>query len=110
MTTRRDYKAEYAQRIARGSARGLSRSQARGHPRPSEAYVSAKHTVARYEPLLERGLKEIRTGRLVQQAARFIGVAPERLRAYLMQTGVVQKHGRRLRVIEDPRLRQIPFY
>ena len=33
---KRDYKAEYAQRIARGMAKGQSRSVAGGHPRPGE--------------------------------------------------------------------------
>lgn len=32
MARQRDYKAEYAARVARGQAAGLSRSQARGHP------------------------------------------------------------------------------
>jgi hypothetical protein len=35
----RDYKAEYARRIATGSARGISRSQARGHPKVAETPV-----------------------------------------------------------------------
>ncbi len=39
---RRDYRAEYARRIARGTAKGISRSQARGHPKPKEAAVSLK--------------------------------------------------------------------
>ena len=32
----RNHKTEYRRRIARAAAKGLSRSQARGHPKPSE--------------------------------------------------------------------------
>ena len=39
---KRDYRAEYARRIARGTAKGISRSQARGHPKPKEAAVIIK--------------------------------------------------------------------
>lgn len=35
----RDYRAEYRRRIRNAEARGLSRSQARGHPRRSEAHA-----------------------------------------------------------------------
>lgn len=37
----RDYRAEYARRIARAEAKGLSRSQARGHAKPTERPASA---------------------------------------------------------------------
>lgn len=36
MARQRDYKAEYAARIAKGQAQGLSRAQAAGHPRLGE--------------------------------------------------------------------------
>lgn len=36
MAKPRDYKAEYARRVRSAEARGLSRSQARGHPRKGE--------------------------------------------------------------------------
>ena len=37
---RRDYRAEYARRIERGRTKGLSRSQARGHPGSRERLAS----------------------------------------------------------------------
>lgn len=40
MKRQRNYKAEYARRIASGLRRGLSRSQARGHPRMYEPSAS----------------------------------------------------------------------
>lgn len=41
MPAKRDYAAEYARRIARAEAKGLSRSQARGHAKPGERPASA---------------------------------------------------------------------
>lgn len=37
----RDYKAEYARRVASAERRGLSRTQARGHPREGEPSAQA---------------------------------------------------------------------
>jgi hypothetical protein len=106
----RDYRAEYAQRIARGLAQGLTRSQARGHPRVGETHVSRRAAIPEYHPTLERGLRQLRLGRTLGQAARASHVAPERLRAYLPRTGVVEKQGRRWRVLQDDRLRDVPTY
>jgi hypothetical protein len=110
MAARRDYRAEYARRIERGLARGLSRSQARGHARPGEAPVSRGGAMPTYDPRLETGLKAIRGGRSLTKAATSIGVAPERLRHYVAQTGVVTKRGGRWTVIHDPRRREIQTY
>jgi hypothetical protein len=41
-TVKRDYRAEYARRIAGGAAKGIARSQAGGHPKPRDAAHSAK--------------------------------------------------------------------
>lgn len=109
MAKPRDYRAEYTRRIERGLARGLSRSQARGHPRPGESHT-AKAALPSYDPRLEAGLKAMRGGKSLGKAARAIGVAPERLRGYVAQTGVVAKQGRRWRVLHDARPRQIQFY
>lgn len=40
MAKKRDYKAEYARRIAHGISRGLTRSQAAGHPKKGETKAS----------------------------------------------------------------------
>ena len=120
MTKARDFKAEYARRIARGAERGLSRSQARGHPRPGERVAGGTAAVPYYDKRLETGLKTIRRNnttilrdekeKSVREVARSLRVAPERLTAYLRQTGVVEKRGGRWRVGLDLRWREIPLY
>jgi hypothetical protein len=106
----RNYKAEYARRVERSTAKGLSRSQARGHPRHHEPYLAETAAVRPYDPHLEEGLKQIREGRTMGSAARSIGVAPERLRSYVTRTGVARKEKRRWRIGPDFRARQIPIY
>jgi len=110
MARARDYKAEYAQRIERGLARGLSRSQARGHPRPGEAYISGRVTLPSYDRRLEEGLKAIRAGGTLSKAAKSIHASSDRLRRYVVQTGIVEKRGRRWMVGDDPRPRVLPLY
>jgi hypothetical protein len=104
---KRDYKAEYARRIERGRSEGLSRSQARGHPRHHEPYAAEIATVRPWDPDLEIGLGHIREGRSMAAAARSIGVAPERLRSYVTRTGVARKEKRRWRIGPDYRQRQV---
>ncbi len=119
MAKPRDYRAEYARRIAQGAERGLSRSQARGHPLPGERSVRGTVSVPFYDKQLETGLKAIRRNntatrpderKSVREVARALRVAPERLTAYLRQTGVVEKRDSRWRVGLDLRWREIPLY
>jgi hypothetical protein len=107
---KRDYKAEYRRRIERGLAKGLSKSQARGHPGSGEKHASARTSTPRYDRRLEMGLKEMRKGKSLKAAARSAHVAPERLRTYATQTGVVQKERRRWVVKDDHRPRQIQIF
>lgn len=106
MARQRDYQAEYARRIARGVAQGRTRSQARGHP-PARAPSGG---AARYDRRLEEGLKALRGGKTLNAAARAIGVAPERLRAYVRQSGVAEKRQGRWQVVNDPRHREVPLF
>ncbi len=110
MARPRDYRAEYARRIERGLGHGLSRSQARGHPRPGEAPVSRRGATPAYDPRLEAGLKLIRAGTPLTRSAPAIGVSRERLRRYVAQTGVVEKRGGRWTVVHDPRPRRIQLF
>jgi hypothetical protein len=106
----RNYKAEYERRVTRGLAKGLSRTQARGHPRHHEPYLAEIAHARPWDPGLEEGLKQIREGRTMAQAARSIGVAPERLRSYVTRTGVGRKEKRRWRIGPDFRARQMLVY
>jgi hypothetical protein len=83
----RDYQAEYARRIARGLAKRLSRSQARGHPRKGELPISPKFHTQAINPKLDAGLKALRQKKGLTAAAREAHVAPERLRRYVAMTG-----------------------
>lgn len=98
---RRDYRAEYARRIARGRSRRVPRTAARGHGRAA---------AWSYEPGLEEALKAIRDGESLSRAADHAHVAPERLRWYLEASGVAERRGRRWTIGRDDRVRELPIY
>ena len=109
MARKRDFKAEYERRIANAAKRGLSRSQARGHARSSEAPVSDRSIAS--DPKLEAALKAFRQTGRQGAAAKRSGVAPERFRRFLQHNGLAVRTGRhwlltdnrprRMRVITD---------
>jgi hypothetical protein len=104
---KRDYAAEYRRRITRGLAKGVSRSQARGHPRASERYLSPRRPG--YQKL-EAGVAALRKTKSLSAAARQAKVAPERLRRYLRELDFVEKQRGRWVVGPDPRLRVVLIY
>ncbi len=84
MAGKRDYKVEYARRIARAEELGLSRSQARGHPRSGEAPVSrlkgTRQLRETQNTTLERFLRaagRVVSGEPLTWAARAEHISPE---------------------------------
>ena len=95
-TSKRDYRAEYRRRIARGAATGASRSQARGHPRPKEAGLSAKRSPKPIEDgRLQFAFKVLRQERSLSAAAKAAKIAPERLRHFATERDIIERQGRR---------------
>ena len=93
---KRDYAVEYGRRIARAVVKGISRSQARGHPKPSEAAVSARRPAKPIEDdRLQVALRSLRQEKSLTAAAREAKVSPERLRRYACEKSIIERRGRR---------------
>ena len=93
---KRDYAVEYARRITQAVAKGLSRSQARGHPKPAEAITGSKRTAKPLEDdRLQLALKVLRQEKSLTAAAREAKVSPERLRRYATERSIIERRRRR---------------
>ena len=96
MTSKRNYALEYARRIARAVTRGLSKSQARGHPKPAEAPTGSRRTAKPLEDdRLQLALKVLRQEKSLTVAAREAKVSPERLRRYATEKNIIERRGSR---------------
>jgi hypothetical protein len=96
MKVKRNYVAEYARRIAGAVAKGLSRSQARGHPKPTEAVIKSRRSARPIEDdRLQLALKVLRQEKSLTAAAREAKVSPERLRRYATEKNIIERRGRR---------------
>jgi hypothetical protein len=96
MKVKRNYVAEYARRIARAVAKGLSRSQARGHPKPTEAVIKSRRSARPIEDdRLQLALKVLRQEKSLTFAAHEAKISPERLRHYATEKNVIERRGRR---------------
>ena len=101
---RRDYKAEYQRRIARGRARGLSRSQARGHPKAKERPIKAAPSVA--DDKINAAILDMHHGESLSASARSSHVSAERLRRFITQGRLAKLKGRRW-IMSDDRPRRV---
>lgn len=92
MAKPRNYKAEYAKRIANAEKRGLSRSQARGHARPGEKPIRSSK-VNRGDVGLEAALRALRRTGTPSAAAKEGGVSVERFRRFLRENNLAKRTG-----------------
>ena len=100
----RDYKAEYQRRLERAAARGLTRSQARGHARSGES--SLRPRPDRDRDTLEAALRALRQTGNQSDAARSAGISTERFRRFLRENSLAERRGRSWK-ITDERLREM---
>lgn len=110
MARQRNYKAEYARRIASAERRGLTRSQARGHPAAGTAYASmvhAKPARAKPDPVLEEAVAAMRAGESLGAVARRMRIGRERLSAYAKRQAGATRSGK-LWTFNDTRVRRVP--
>lgn len=99
---RRDYKSEYAHRLAKAFAKGLSRTQARGHAKPGEAWIKPRRAKADTAPL-EAALKSLHSGGSLQRAARDNHISTERFKKYLADQGLARRVGRKWQITDSRR-------
>lgn len=108
MAKKRNYKAEYARRIARAKKRGLSLSQARGHARSGENPIR-RSRIARGDERLEAALTALRKSSTQVAAAKEAGVSVERFRRFLRENKLAKLKGRSWK-ITDNGPREMPVF
>jgi hypothetical protein len=96
--------------MAKALDKGLSRSQARGHPKPSESAVNVRRAMRPIEDArLQLGLRVLRQEGSLSSAAREAKISPERLRRVAIEKKLIERQGRRWAVRHDLPRRMLLF-
>jgi hypothetical protein len=105
---KRNYKGEYRRRKARGKRLGLSLSAARGHARAGERSRPAGISTNPHGQEAS-GLKMMKRGASLKEAARTNQISQERLRRYLRENTEATRIGKVWRIL-DLRRFHLPIY
>lgn len=105
----RDFKAEYARRVAHPAKLHLPLSVRRGHPRAGERPKPPGLQLIDPKRPEERAVRSIARGSTLRAAAKAEGITEERVRRYLKENTDARRVGRNWEV-SDQRPRQYPFY
>jgi len=106
MPRQRNFNLEYRRRIARGKALGLSKAQARGHPRKGEPLASSPQAKPKLDDKIRVALKAMHGGSSMTAAARDVRMSPKRLSKFIKAHKVARRKGRSW-VMTDRLLRQV---
>ena len=95
---KRDYAAEYRRRIQKAMKRGLSRTQARGHPRKREKPLSSRIKSPLKDDRMARAVALLHRGSSLSKSASEAGVSPERLRKFVRDHKIAARRRGRWKV------------